>query len=574
MISINSCPKHFTRDLDKACSPAETVARVQNILKQNGKQILAENRRIDTGRLGIPVFMSICGDDAKKIMPGRKQMGKGASPEQAEASALMELMERYSFFSFWNENEHFSSMTWSEAVATYGDALMPLERILQSVQENLSVEEAKAILDLTTWKFCRATDLTNGREVMVPLDWFKQLNEYNGSSAGNTPVESILQATCELVERHVCAQLDREHRPLPTILTTSDDDPVLMNLLEAFTSNGIKVWLKDMTNGMPLPTVAALAYDPATFPRTSEIVFTAGTASSPVKAAIRALTEVAQLAGDFESTTVYEPSGLSKYGSLEDIAWITEGPSCGLDDLPTLESDDIALEMNQTLRALKTLGYTVYSVETTRPALGIPTHYSFIPGFEFRERTPFASLGMLTGKHMVEHESPERAARQLTQLEALCPRGHFVPFFQGQIALKLEKPEQAAVAFARAEPLQPDAENRALSAFYQAYALTLQNKWETAVPHLDRAIDLQDDVAEYYNLRGVSCFKQKKFEEAIQNFQAVLALDAGSAMDMANLGLCHKELGNKQQAVHFLQEAVTMDASIEFAWKHLLDMTS
>ena len=30
----------------------------------------------------------------------QKQMGKGGSPAQAEASALMELVERFSFFSF------------------------------------------------------------------------------------------------------------------------------------------------------------------------------------------------------------------------------------------------------------------------------------------------------------------------------------------------------------------------------------------------------------------------------------------------------------------------------------------
>ena len=574
MISIHSCPKHFTRDLDKACPPGETVARVQKILQHNGKQILAENRRIDTGRLGIPVFMSICGDDAKEIMPSRKQMGKGASPEQAEASALMELMERYSFFSFWNEDSNFSSMTWSQAEAAYGDTLISPEQMLQSVNEDLSPEKTRAILDLTTWKFCTATDLTNGCDVVVPIDWFKQLNEYNGSSAGNTPVESILQATCELVERHVCALLDRNHRPIPTILTQDDDDPVLVDLLHAFTSNGIKVWLKDMSCGMPLPTVAALAYDPATFPHTSEIVFTAGTATSPSKAAVRALTEVAQLAGDFESKTVYEPSGLAKYESLDDITWITEGPACRIDDLPTLESDDIAHELRQVLAHLADQGYTVYSVQTTQTGLDIPTHYSFIPGFDFRERTPLTSMGMLTGKHIVEHESPGQAACKLAQLETLCPQGHFIPFFQGQIALKQDDPKAAEAAFARAEGFQPDAENRAMAAFYQAYALTLQEKWAAAIPHLDRAIALQNDVAEYYNLRGVSFFKQKKFEEASRNFQAVLALDAGSAMDMANLGLCHKELGEKQQAVHFLQEAVTMDATIEFAWKHLLDLTS
>ena len=36
--------------------------------------------------------------------------------------------------------------------------------------------------------------------------------------------------------------------------------------------------------------MAALAYDPATFPESSEIVFAAGTTTDPVKSLIRALT--------------------------------------------------------------------------------------------------------------------------------------------------------------------------------------------------------------------------------------------------------------------------------------------
>ena len=76
--------------------------------------MLAETDRVDTGRLGIPVFVSVCGPEARDIMPTRKQMGKGASPEQAEASALMELVERYSFFSFWADESNFEQLTWSE----------------------------------------------------------------------------------------------------------------------------------------------------------------------------------------------------------------------------------------------------------------------------------------------------------------------------------------------------------------------------------------------------------------------------------------------------------------------------
>ena len=79
------------------------MRRVKARLEEKCKGVLAMTDRVDTGRLGIPVFVSQCGPGARKIMPTRKQMGKGASPEQAEASALMELVERFSYFSFWGE---------------------------------------------------------------------------------------------------------------------------------------------------------------------------------------------------------------------------------------------------------------------------------------------------------------------------------------------------------------------------------------------------------------------------------------------------------------------------------------
>ena len=116
MIELKDCVKEYTTDQDKACSPVDTVKRVKGLLAEKCKGVLAETDRVDTGRLGIPVFVSKCGPEAKKVMPTRKQMGKGASPEQAEASALMELVERYSYFYFWADEGNFTELTWSEEI--------------------------------------------------------------------------------------------------------------------------------------------------------------------------------------------------------------------------------------------------------------------------------------------------------------------------------------------------------------------------------------------------------------------------------------------------------------------------
>ena len=569
MPKLTPTPKGYTVDQDKIRHPRETVAQAKAAFARFGAGVLAETRRIDTGRLGIPVFLSVCGEAARAVMPTRKQMGKGASPEQAEASALMELAERFSFFSFWDDPSRFVTATWSEAEARFGDRLLPLALIRHSVGEDISDAMARDILDLVPWRFVLALDVARGEEVAVPLDWFKILNEFNGSSAGNCFAESVLQGACELVERHVCARIDRERPTLPTIDPASCDDPVLAGLLAAFDREGVRVWLKDVSLGLPVPTVAALAYDPATFPRSSEIVFTAGTASSPTKAAIRALTEIAQLAGDFETSSNYEASGLPKFTTLEAAAWVMDGPIVPLAGLPSIAGDDIAGELDQLARALAARGYPLLTVDTTHPELGLAANYNFVPGFAFRERTPAASLGLFTGRILAEQADPATADKGLAKLAELYPSAPFVPFFEGLLSLRLNDPEAALPQFACAEALQPLDEDRALAAFYQAYALSLLDEWEAVEPHLDRAIAACPEVKEYCNLRGVARFKAGRYREAADDFQAALALDAGSATDLANLGLCYLRLDHPEQAAHYLGAALELDASLDFAREHL-----
>jgi ribosomal protein S12 methylthiotransferase accessory factor len=572
MIEIHSCPKGYVTDLDKTCTPEETVARAREALTRSGKRILAQTRRIDTGRLGIPVYMSICGEDALSIMPTRKQMGKGASPSQAEASALMELVERFSYFSYWDNAANFRPMTWSEAKLTFGDKLLPICYMTQSVGDALGADDAARVLDLLPWRFAPVTDIAEGREYMAPLDWFKKLNEFNGSSAGNTLEESMLQGGCELIERHVCALIDRTRQETPSIDPASFSDPVLVELYEKFTANGLTVWLKDFSLGLPAPTVAALVMDTATFPHKSEIVFTAGTASSPEKAAIRALTEIAQLGGDFETGSNYEASGLPKFTHPDQFAWLTTGQTVSIHSLPSNQDADIATELTSFCARLKSQGFTFFSVDTTVPVLGIPANYNFVPGFLFRERTPMASLGLFVGRVLAEDMDPEEAQAGLDVLEDIHPKAHYLPFFRGLVALRQGEIDLAANWFAKAEPLQPEADDRGLAAFYQAYALSQQEEWAQTIPHLDRAVSHCPEVKEYFNLRGVAYFKQQEYAGAAANFELALALDSGSAMDLANLGLCHKFMNNADKARELLGEALALDPSLEFARTHLNEL--
>ena len=106
-IVLNDAFKRYTKDQDKILPPEETVKRFKENLKEIDLDLLEKAVRIDNNRLDIPVFFSICGRDAQAATGTKKQMGKGATPQQAEASAVMELAERFSFFSFCKNSENF-----------------------------------------------------------------------------------------------------------------------------------------------------------------------------------------------------------------------------------------------------------------------------------------------------------------------------------------------------------------------------------------------------------------------------------------------------------------------------------
>lgn len=567
-IVLKSCPKVATRDLDKAATPAQTIERALAAL---GSDIFGGTRRIDSGRLGIPVYLGLCGPEARKIMPTRKQMGKGSSPEQARASAIMEFVERYSFFSFWLRREGFFRTRWSEAEKIFGADLIPISEIARSVNDTLPEAEARRFLDLTEWDFYGATDLASGKIVWLPLDWFRMLGEFNGSSAGNTSEESLLQGLCELVERHVCAIADRDRPDLPTINADDCRDPALAALLAAFKDNGIRLVLKDMSQGMPLPTVGALAFDESTFPQSSEIVFTAGTATSPVKAAIRAITEVAQLGGDFHTNSCYEASGLPKFTSLGEIDWLMRGPTVPLGTLPDASSDDIRTELASA--AIKLAPFHIYGVETTEPRLGLCAHYCIGPGLQFRERDRNQSLGLFIGRRLVEDAPLAEAEAGLAMIAQAYPGAHFLPFFEGMLALRRESYPEAASRFDAALPLQPDPDSASLAAFYAGHALTLAGRWPEAATRLKLALEKNPGMAEAANLLGVCHFKSGSYGDAEECFDKALKIDKGMAMALANRGLARKFQAKTDLAIEDLAQAVSLDPELEFAAQHLAELT-
>lgn len=566
-IVLKDAFKGTTRDQDKAIPPEETVRRFRERLEQIDLDILEDTVRIDNGRLDIPVYFSLCGPDAEAVVGEKKQMGKGGTPAQAEASAVMELVERFSLFSFEANPEPFLVDTFRNLEKQ----AIPFEAIARSVHDACQdLDRARETFSRLPMRWCRGTDLTRGEDVLLPFDWFFTINEFNGSSAGNCAEEALLQGICEVVERHTSSIISRKNLRTAAIRADSVNDEVALDMIEKYRKAGVRLYPTDFSLDTGIPSIGILAYDPATFPDQSEIVWTAGTTPSPQKAMNRALTEVAQLAGDFNTGSSYVASGLPKLTRLEHTEFIRNpGREIGLNELPDLSHPNLRVEVENCISALASIGMEVLALETTHPLLGIPAFYTVVPGAHFRERAAGSSVGLFTAKLIAERQPPAQALQTLERMEDLLPGKYYIRFFQGLSLFSLGDPHTALRRFQEALDLGPRPEEIASIYSYMGQCLKDLEQYEEAIRVLQKGEAVDAERTDILNLLGFCLFKLGEHEQAIRCFENILRLDPSSAIDYANIASNYRELGNRQKAIHYYRLALELDPSITFARESL-----
>lgn len=566
-VTLNDAYKRFTLDQDKILPPQETVKRFRDKLKKIDLDILKSTIRIDNGRLNIPIYFSTCGKDAFEVIGTKKQMGKGATPQQAEASAIMELAERFSFFSFTKNPNNFLIEKYSHVK----DDAIPFEMIAQSVHdESDDLPVTRKIFETLSLKWTRGYNLTTEKNVLIPFDWFFAINQFNGPSAGNCTEEALLQGICEIVERHTSSLVSHNKLKVSAIRTESVTEPLVIEMLQKYKNAGVELYLSDFSLDTGIPTVGALAYDPATFPHLSEIVWTAGTTPSPQKALSRALTEVAQLAGDFNSGSNYVASGLPKFINIADAAFVMNpGNTVNISDLPDISDNNLKTEIHHCLSALAAINMEVLVINTMHSELQIPAFYTIIPGAHFRERSLGTSVGMFSAKHIFENRPAPEAIFEFEQIAKMLPGKYYINFFLGSCHLEINEPETALKYFHQALNLKPTEQDLPSIYSYMGVALKDMGEYRQALELLAEGEKLDHERTDIYNLMGFCHFKLSEYEKAIENFNKVIQLDPSSAIDYANIASNYRAMGEKQKAIRYYQMALTLDHSIQFARENL-----
>ncbi len=566
-IILKDAFKQYTADQDKILSPVETVTKFREKIDRLDIHILEEVKRIDNKRLDIPVYFSVCGHDARDIIGTKKQMGKGATQEQAQASAVMELAERFSFFSFCKNPNNFFTDTFGNVK----DRAVPFDMIARSVHDDSQERDvAKNIFENLPLKWTWGFNLTQDREMLIPFNWFFMINEFNGPSAGNCIEEAISQGICEIVERHVSSIISHQKLRLAAINPDSATDPLVIEMIQKYRDAGIKLFLSDFSLDTGIPSVGVLAYDPATFPEKSEIVWTAGTTPDPQKALSRALTETAQLAGDFNTYANYVASGLPKFRTLEQAEFITN-PERGVDiaTLPDLSHKNIKHEIENCVAALKKQDMDVILINTMHHKLEIPAFYTIIPGAHFRERALGTSVGLFTAKMITENNSPFDAINQLKDMEKQLPGKYYIQFYLGSSHMALGDSETALHHLEKSLDLDPNDQDIPSIYSYMGVCLKDMEHYTKALDLLKKGEAYDNERTDIYNLMGFCHFKLKEHEKAIECFKKVITLDPGSAIDYANIASNYRDMGQTEKAVDYYRIALEIDPTIDFARESL-----
>jgi ribosomal protein S12 methylthiotransferase accessory factor len=566
-ITLQDALKSFTLDQDKVITPEETVRRLRDRLGALDLQVLDQAVRIDNGRLDIPVFFSVCGKDAVSVIGTKKQMGKGATAQQAEASAVMELAERFSFFSFCKDPAHF----FTDTHLHLKDQAIPFELIAKSVHDDSEeLEITRGFFENLPLQWTWAYSLSRKEPVLIPFTWFYAINEFNGPSAGNCQEEALMQGICEIVERHVSSLVSQKRIKVPLIRPESVKDPMVLEMFRKYRAAGVRLVLSDFSLDTGIPTVGALAYDPATFPETSEIVWTAGTTPDPEKALSRALTEVAQLAGDFNTSANYVASGLPKFTSLEEADFvINPGRMIDMAQLPNLSNPNIRLEIESCLAALARNDMEVFVINTTHPGLQVPAFYTIIPGAHFRERALGTSVGMFSAKIVSETFPPDAALERLMEMNQKLPGKYYLHFYMGSCLLNMEDPQSALPYFKKALDLDPHRQDIPSIYSYMGGCLKDLGRYREAIEVLQKGASLDRDRTDLFNLMGFCHFMLKEHEAAIDHFKRVIALNPSSAIDYANIASNYRDMGNTKKAIHYYELALELDPDIGFARDNL-----
>jgi oxazoline/thiazoline synthase len=325
--------------------------------------------------------------------------GKGSTAEQAEASALMEAIERYSGIFQGDEirvTRRFTDFAPGDAipgndVLLYSDAQSRPDET--PADDSSELQAAPAPFDPSARiEWSPVWSLRDQRFKYIPtsLLYFFYSGpaafraDSNGCAAGNTTEEAIVQGFLELVERDAYAIWWYNRLRRAEVDLDHFNDSYVRDLQSQLAETGRKLWVLDVTSDLGIPTYVAILHWMQN--GQENIEFGSGAHFDPRIAMLRTLTELNQFlsiglmgggTGEKSSLDGVTPLHLEDYPFLtpnsDPAVQPDTGSACGpLDN--TREQVDACVDI------ARRAGLDFLVLNQTRPDVEVPVVRVIVPG--------------------------------------------------------------------------------------------------------------------------------------------------------------------------------------------------
>jgi thioglycine synthase len=369
----------------RAMPPEETINWIKGKLKSAGVTRVAEITHLD--RIGIPVYSAIRPSAAEGAVS--IYAGKGATKDQAKASAMMEAFERYSAELSEEDKEN------NLISACFGE----LDRCMDPkslILPNIPFDPQKKELN-----WVNAVNINDNNEYLVPANsvfhpyvtsndtsLFK--SNTNGLASGNRVEEAIFHGMMEVIERDAWSVFETKRKKAVEIDLESIENPIIKELLDKFKKEGIDVKLVNLTSDIEAATIAAVS-DDTVLKDPALLTLGVGTHLDPEIAVMRALTEVAQsratqIHGTREDTTravFMRKAGYERMKRMNKHWFDESGEVIDLGKIKNNAGKSFREDIETSLKLLEKAGFKdVLFVDLTREEIEIPVVRVIIPGLE------------------------------------------------------------------------------------------------------------------------------------------------------------------------------------------------
>jgi len=96
------------------------------------------------------------------------------------------------------------------------------------------------------------------KTIKVPINFIACINASNGMAAGNTLEEALVQAACEVFERHTQIQIVKPEKRVPSIDKNTVKNSRLHSMMAFYESENVEIVLKDLSMEGRFPSIGAL----------------------------------------------------------------------------------------------------------------------------------------------------------------------------------------------------------------------------------------------------------------------------------------------------------------------------